>query len=147
MSSVRIGPDPRLVYLDTSALVKIVVEETETSVLHSWIDEHPNRVSSIVTSIELRRAVRRGLTGGFQAKASGLEREADVALDAIQLLALDQPIVEMASRLDPATLRSLDAIHLATALSVDDLGAFVTYDDRLSDAATRAGLPVVAPGR
>ena len=127
--------------------MKVVIEETESAALHAWIDGHPNRVSSIVTLVELRRTVRRALTGRLQSKASGLEREAEIALDAIQLLALNDPIVETASRLDPPTLRSLDAIHLATAMSIDDLGAFVTYDDRLSDAASRAGLAVVAPGR
>ncbi len=67
-------------------------------------------------------------------------------LAGVAVLALDDTIAARAARLDPPPLRTLDSIHLATALSVDRLDGFVTYDDRLSQAANAAGLSVFAPG-
>ncbi len=67
-------------------------------------------------------------------------------LAGLELVELDDRVIAAAAGLDPAELASLDAIHLASALSLgDDLGAFVCYDRRLAEAATAAGLPMLAP--
>ena len=67
-------------------------------------------------------------------------------LDALTLVDVTAAVFEVVGRLDPVGLRSLDAVHLATALDLgDDLEGLVTYDDRLADAATANGVPVVAP--
>jgi uncharacterized protein len=70
----------------------------------------------------------------------------EAVLAGIELIELDDPIARAAGEMHPASLRSLDAIHLASALALgDELAAFVTYDARLADAARSAGLPVIAP--
>ncbi len=140
------GSDAGLIYLDASALVKVVVEEKESSALRAWIATGPDRLSSVVTAVELRRAARRVAAGVSEVIARELTRETEVLLRGVQLLTLDEQIAQQAATLEPPTLRSLDAIHLATALSVDDLSHFVTYDARLAEAAARAGLVVAMPG-
>ncbi len=125
-------------YLDTSALVKLVIEETETTVLRGWLNE-ADRVpfSCDLTRTELLRAVRRATPEHVvQARA---------VLDSITLVQLPTSTFEEASRLEPM-LRSLDAVHLAAALELgDELDAIVTYDDRLASAAQNNGIVVIAP--
>lgn len=100
----------------------------------------PQSVSSVLARVEVLRAVRRG--GGRNAP---LERAEEV-LDRIALVRLDEGVVESATRLPPVELRALDAIHLATALSIQPpVAAVVTYDDRLVAAAAAAGLEVRTP--
>jgi predicted nucleic acid-binding protein len=126
-------------YLDTSALAKLVVREAETDALMAWAREHAaHAVSSDLARTELLRAVRR-------AHPDQAERARDV-LDSITLLALTPDVLEAAGRVEPVALRSLDAIHLAAALSLgDELDAIVTYDDRLAEAARHSGVHVIAP--
>jgi len=143
---VPTGSDAGLIYLDASALVKVVVEEKESSALRAWIATGPDRLSSVVTAVELRRAARRVAAGVSEVIARELTRETEVLLRGVQLLTLDEQIAQQAATLEPPTLRSIDVIHLATALSVDDLSHFVTYDARLAEAAARAGLVVAMPG-
>jgi len=82
--------------------------------------------------------------GRYGAKRATQARE---WLDGMALLPLDDAILDAASRLEPFRLRSLDALHLATALSVrDDVGAFFSYDKRLGEAARECGFDVVQPG-
>ncbi|MDQ2911612.1 MAG: type II toxin-antitoxin system VapC family toxin [Actinomycetota bacterium] len=132
------SPSGELAYLDSSALVKLVLEEKETPALTSFLRNWPARVSSVVCSVEVHRAARR------EAEAATM-RAAEV-LELVDLIALDRVILDTACTTDPASLRTLDAIHLASALSLGaDLGAFVTYDQRLLEAAERAGLDVLAP--
>jgi predicted nucleic acid-binding protein len=127
-----------LVYLDSSALVKLVVRERETAALRRFLVTRDNRISSIVATVEVVRASRRF------GEAAG--RRATEVLAGVALLALDDAVVSRARTLDPVALRTLDAIHLASALSlVPDLGGFVVYDDRLEAAAREAGLSVVRP--
>jgi predicted nucleic acid-binding protein len=77
----------------------------------------------------------------------GLSDRARLVLDGVALLGLDQEILEKAAGLAPAELRTLDAIHIASALALGkDLLAFVTYDERQLAAARNAGLPLVRPG-
>ena len=126
-------------YVDTSALVKLVVAETETVALRSWLQETDRElVASDLARTELMRAVRRSVPDRLlQARA---------VLDSVILVEVRTSMFEGAGRLDPVGLRSLDAIHLAVALDLgDDLEGLVTYDDRLAEAAIANGVPVVAP--
>ena len=126
-------------YVDTSALVKLVVAEPETPALRAWLDEaerHP--VACDLARTELLRAVRR-------AAPDRVVRAREV-LDSLILVEVTTATFEAAGRLDPAVLRTLDAVHLAAALDLDDdLDGIVTYDDRLAEAARAHGVAVVAP--
>lgn len=126
-------------YIDTSALVKLVVSEAETEALRSWISmEDSTPVSSDLARTELLRAVRRA--------AADQVVQARAVLDSITLLVITTSIFEAAGRLDPTILRTLDAVHVAAALELgDDLMGMITYDDRLADAARSNGITVVTP--
>ncbi len=126
-------------YIDTSALVKLVVAEPETLALRSWLQvEDRTLVACDLARTELMRAVRRVVPDRVL-----LARE---VLDSIMLVQVRPATFEAAGRLDPADLRSLDAIHLAAALDLgDDLEALLTYDQRMAKAAIANGLAVVAP--
>jgi len=129
-----------LVYLDSSALVKLVITEPESRALMELLRARPDRVSSAVALTELPRALRRA---GFGARERRRARE---LLARVALVDTDRRILAAAAALDPPTLRTLDAIHLATALAVrEDLASLVTYDRRLRAAAERAHLDVLAP--
>src|SRR6266545_3674766 len=105
----------QLLYLDSSAIVKLVMPEPETKALRELLRFWPERVSSVVARIEVERVARR--IGG------GAVRRARSVLSRIALVDLDQPVVRVAAALDPPDLRTLDAIHLATAISLgEDLG-------------------------
>lgn len=130
-----------LVYLDSSAIVKLVVREPESPALFDWLAARPERISSAVARVEIMRALRRAGPSG----AAGRHRAMEV-LDRIALLPVDRPILDAAGELGPPDLRSLDAIHLATALSVGaDLAGLVTYDERLAAAAASSRIDVWAP--
>lgn len=125
-------------YLDTSALTKLVVAEAETKALRAWLKKAREPVACDLVRTELVRAVRR----------SDPDRllQARAVLESLTLIEVTPSVFEQASRLDPPTLRSLDAIHLAAALDLgDDLESLVTYDDRLAEAASLHGIPVTAP--
>lgn len=126
-------------YLDTSALVKLVVAETETAALRAWLQEADRTpVSCDLARTELMRAIRRA--------APDRVIQARAVLDSITLVQLATSTFEEAGRLDPALLRTLDAVHLAAALELgDDLETIVTYDERLAEAAHNNGVPVTAP--
>ena len=125
--------------MDTSALVKLIVREPETPALQAWLaaeDREP--VSCDLTRTELMRTVRRA--------APELAPNARRALDTVTLTQVTTAVFEQAGRLEPATLRSLDAIHLAAALDLgDDLDGLVTYDGLLARAARASGVEVIAP--
>ncbi len=126
-------------YLDTSALVKLVVAEPETVALREWLaDAERLPVSCDLTRTELTRAARRLIPDRLL--------DARAVLDAVTLLELTPAVFEQAGRLDPAIKCSPCAIHLAAALMLgDDLEGLVTYDDRMADAARANGIAVVAP--
>lgn len=126
-------------YLDTSALVKLVVAERETAALLAWLEGRESEVvSSDLTRTELFRVVRRA--------APKHSERARRVLDSITLIELRTAIFEEAGRLAPAALRALDALHLAAALRLgDDLDSIVTYDLRQADAARLNGIPITAP--
>ena len=126
------------VYLDSSALVKLIVREAETHELGRYVDSAGPLTSSILATVEVPRAVARVAPKAAAAVAAVIAR--------LNILAFDGRIAARAATLSPAGLRALDAIHLATALELgDELTAFVSYDERLSAAARNLGLPVVAP--
>jgi predicted nucleic acid-binding protein len=130
-----------LVYLDSSALVKLVVREPESDDLRAFLGENPAAVSSALAVTEVRRAV------GRLSPRRSLSDRARLVLDGVALLEMELEILEKAASLLPAELRTLDAIHIASALSLGtDLLAFVSYDDRQRNAARKAGLPLVQPG-
>lgn len=126
-------------YLDTSALVRLVVAEPETDALLAWLaasDRNP--ASSDLALTELVRAARR--------VAPDRMEQARVVLESLTILDLPTATFEEAGRLGSDALRSLDATHLAAALTLgDDLEGLVTYDDRLAKAARALGIPVIAP--
>lgn len=127
------------VYLDSSALVKLVVAEAESGALRRFLRRHPERVSSALVNVEVVRAVR---SQGNAARA-----RARLVLARVRLLAVDDALLLAAAALDPGILRSLDAIHLASAQAIgDDLDWVLTYDRRMSDGADLLGLPWQAPG-
>jgi predicted nucleic acid-binding protein len=128
-----------MIYLDTSAALKLVVAEPETGALELWLAGHAGipRVSSRLLRIEMLRAVTRAVPHQMS--------RANLVLSAIALLSMDD-VAPAAEVTGDKTLRSLDAIHLATAHEIrTDLSAFVCYDKRLRDSAHALGLPIEAP--
>jgi len=129
-----------LIYLDSSALVKLIVTEPESAALTELLRAWPDRISSALALTEVPRALRRA---GFGNPERSRARQ---VLTRVNLVEVDRRILAAAASLDPPTLRTLDAIHVATALAVrEDLGVVVSYDLRLSVAAQRAQLEVLAP--
>lgn len=132
-----------MLYLDTSALVKIIRREPESDGLADWLDAHAPAawVSSSLVEIELPRALRR--------------IDASLLIDVPSTIArvsrydIDEVVRTAAAAYPDPNLRSLDAVHLATGHAVfgDRLSAFVTYDVRLLNAAAALGMPAIAPGR
>jgi len=126
-------------YLDASAVVKLLVQEPETPALRRRLKSWPRRASCALLRVELLRTVRR-------AGVPRLMERARRQLASIDLISLDDDLLARAAQIEPPTVRSLDAIHLAAALGIGpDLGAIVTYDARMSAAAQALGLPVIAP--
>ena len=127
-------------YVDSSALLKLVVREPETSALEADLADRDGLVASRLTVVECRRAARR-------ASHRRVLQTVDEILDAIYLIEVTPAILDDAAAAEPPFLRSLDAIHLAAALSVGDPQLeMITYDARLAEAARANGLTVVQPG-
>lgn len=130
-----------MIYLDTAALVKLVRREVESDALVDWIADRPDQllVSSALAEVELPRALRRTEPDLLAAVPGVLGR--------IAIYEIDELVRTTAAAYNEPMIRSLDAIHLATADAVlgDDLTAFVTYDRRLLAAAEELGLAVAAP--
>jgi len=127
-----------VVYLDSSALVKLVVAERESAALRGYLRAEPRRASCAVARVEVLRAVRPHGAAAMT-RARRLLRRVD-------LVQLDDELLDSAAALDGGVLRSLDAIHLAAAQALaDELTAVVTYDERMMTAAGVLGLVVEAP--
>jgi uncharacterized protein len=128
----------RATYVDSSAIVKLVVHEPESAALSRHLRGRRPIVASALARVEVLR-----VSASFGLPAQ--ERARDV-LDRLELIRISDRVLTLAGGLRPPELRSLDAIHLATAsLLGDTLGKVVTYDARMADAARRLGWSVVAP--
>lgn len=129
-----------LLYLDSSAIVKLVAREPETTSLVDRLKDGPDVVSSALARVEVLRAVRR-------ARSSAAEvRRARTVLESIALLRIDDIVLDRATVIGAPALRSLDAIHLASALSLGDaLTGIVTYDRQLATEAEKVGIEVLMP--
>ena len=126
-------------YLDSSALAKLVLRERETTSLREYLKKSTMRLTSAISEVELRRAAVRA------------SANADVAarrvLSVVTQVEVTRDVLKGAATVIPTTLKSLDALHLATALLVaSDLDVFVTYDSQLGAAAAIAGFVVAQPG-
>lgn len=128
----------RVVYLDSSAIVKLIIPEVGSEALRAWLADRPLRATSAIARTEVLRAVRpEGSVAITAARAIFL---------AVDQVSIGESILEAAVLLPPTTLRTLDAIHLATAVSIgEDLAAVVTYDRRMIEGATSLGLPTASP--
>jgi predicted nucleic acid-binding protein len=128
----------RLTYVDSSAIVKLVVAEPESKALRRYLSRRQPLVSSALARTEVARAL---LPAGPAATARGQE-----VLRRIQLLRVNDRVLNDAGRLEPAELRSLDAIHLASARQFgSSLRLIVTYDERMAEAAKASGWSVASP--
>ena len=128
-----------VVYLDSSALIKLIFEEPETSSLAHFLDAWPTRASSSLASVEVLRTAR-------VVADELVTRHARNLLAHVHLIRPGDLVLAAATRVEPASLRTLDAIHLATAVSLGhELAGMVVYDRRLAGAARDAGLTVWAP--
>jgi len=126
-----------IAYVDASALTKLALDEPASAAMRRWYVEATRVLCSRIGVVETRRAVTRREHDPMQL---------DVVLQSVDVIEFDAAISRQAGTIGPSSLRTLDAIHLATALHVgSELGAFVTYDDRLASAARAVGLPVVRP--
>jgi uncharacterized protein len=125
-------------YLDSSAIVKLAVREPQSAALRRYLRRRRPLVSSALARTEVLRAL---LPFGEAATARGRD-----ALSRLDLVRLNDRILGAAGLLQPPSVRSLDAIHLATAQQLgSDLGQFVTYDDPMAGVASELGLRVAAP--
>lgn len=126
-------------YLDTSAFLKLVVAEAESAALRAWSTDPAVQLASsdLLRTEALRTARRHSPEALFQART---------LLDGVALMSVTPDVCERAAELDPSILRSLDALHLASALMLgDSLEGVVTYDTRLAAACAVVGVPVIAP--
>ena len=132
--------DRPALYLDASAIVKWVVRESEWRALSTHLRDRPVRVTSRIAFVEVHRALAR--VGGTKS-----DERISAVFDRIVMLELDAAVAATAARLGPLILRTLDAIHLASAMAIGgQLEAIVTYDRRLADAARTLGIEVASPG-
>ena len=124
-------------YFDSSAILKLSKSEPESLALVDYLENAAVEVStSVLAEVEVTRNLRR------------YQLDSEHAITGFYMLALDDEVRRKAVEVGGAMLRSLDAIHVATALAIGDRDVqFVTYDDRQADAARAAGLKVVQPGR
>ena len=128
----------RITYLDSSAIVKLAVEEPESAALRRYLRRRRPLVSSALARTEVARAL-------LPLGAVALRRGGDV-LSRLELIRINDRILAAAGSLLPAESRTLDAIHLATAQQLGtDLARVITYDERMRAAAEAIGRPVVAP--
>ena len=128
----------RVTYLDSSAIIKLAAEEPESAALRHFLRRRHRLASSALSQTEVARAL---MDDGPVAVRRGWE-----VLQTVNLIRVNDSVLVLAGELLPAELRSLDAIHLATAqLLGRDFGRVVTYDERMQEAARVLGMRVVSP--
>jgi uncharacterized protein len=137
--------DQAPLYLDASAIVKLISEEPESAELIDAITDG-RLVSSELVIAEVPRAMRRIADDGATDLVDIIAR-ADLVLATMALIPPGRDVLTLAGAFTLPTLRALDAIHVATALLLDDLGLFISYDARQLRAAAEAGLAITSPGR
>ncbi len=130
-----------MIYFDISGLAKLVVVEAESASLRAWIAQRPGRslVTNVIGAVELQRLSARS---SQQALATAV-----TLLGRIDLLDLTPAVLALAGQLPPPEVRTLDALHIASAAQLADLEVLITYDSRMARAAVGYGLPVESPGR
>jgi uncharacterized protein len=133
-----------VVYADASALVKLVRDEAESAALRTYLRD-TDLVSSELVLTEIPRAVRRAAALDPNLPLDLLLERAGALLDALALRPLERALLAGAGALSEPALRALDAIHVAAAVDLDPIDAFVTYDERQAAAARLAGLRTIAP--
>lgn len=135
-----------LIYLDSSALVKLVLKEPESAALRSYIaDADP--ISCELALTEVPRAIRRAVSRDPGLPLDKLLANASELLDAVALLALDRALLTAAGAITDPSLRALDAVHITAAADASPIDAFISYDERQSTVARLAGLHTAAPYR
>jgi predicted nucleic acid-binding protein len=134
--------DQAPLYLDASAIVKLVADEPESGDLVDAVTD-ARLVSSELAIAELPRAMRRIERGDVV----DLIARTDAVLATLDLVPVGSDVLTLAGALAMANLRTLDAIHVASSLLLDDLGLFISYDARQLRAAAEAGLAIASPGR
>ncbi|MGH8966216.1 MAG: type II toxin-antitoxin system VapC family toxin, partial [Actinomycetes bacterium] len=141
-----------VIYIDSCALVKLIRDEDGSAALQAWLDERADElvVTSELAQAEVRRAVRRSnhTDQGALIDADDLASElaeADDLLTAVSQISVDLELMERAGALEAPMVRTLDAIHLVSALELPSTVEFVTYDQRLAAIARAAGLTVISP--
>jgi predicted nucleic acid-binding protein len=128
----------QLTYIDSSAIVKLAVAEPESAALRRYLSRRRPLVSSALARTEVARAL---MLSGPEAVARG-----ELVLRRIQLVRVNDRVLSEAGRMTPMELRSLDAIHLASARQLgSSVRQIVTYDERMADAAQADGWPVSSP--
>ena len=136
------------VYADSSALIKRAVDETESDALGDTLEQHVNEGDAIVSSalawVEVSRALRTLSEQGIHGEVS-LSEGIDLALSGVAERPIGDDVISLARRIAPPVLRSLDAIHLATAVILD-VDLVLTYDGRLASACRHNGFATSAPG-
>lgn len=131
-------------YLDTSALVKLVLDEPETPALRAYL-RHAELLSCELALTELPRAIRRAVATDVALPLAQLLARSGELLDAVALLPLERPLLLAAGAIEEPLLRALDAVHVAAAIDVMPIDGFISYDERQSAGARLAGLRTVAP--
>ena len=128
-----------VVYLDSSAIAKLLLPEPDREDLRSYLMTRPIRATSTVSLVEVARAIWR--------RDRQQERGLPEVWASVDLIPFDLGVADRATKIEPPALRTLDAIHVASALQLGtDLVAFVTYDIKLAAAAEERGLRVESPG-
>jgi uncharacterized protein len=134
-----------LFYIDSSALVKLVVDEPESAALRAFVTG-ADLVSSELVITEVPRAIRRASAREPRLSLDLALSRAGELLDAIALLPLDRAVLAAAGAIEEPALRALDAIHVVAAVDLSPVDAFVSYDERQSAVARLASLRTLAPG-
>jgi predicted nucleic acid-binding protein len=135
----------KVIYADSSALVKLVREEAESGALRTYL-AGADLVSSELILTEIPRAVHRVVAQDLHLPRDLMLERAGELIDAVALRPLDRALLAGAGALAEPALRALDAIHIASAVDLGPIEAFVTYDERLAATARLAGLRTMAPG-
>lgn len=130
-----------MIYADASALVKRAVDEPESAALREWLSTHAGGEVIVATNrIGAVEVVRAAARVSEQARAA-----ATAIVDTLALMEITRTAYAVAATLRPPSVRTLDALHVASAAEIPRLAAFLTYDARMAEAATHFGLPVVSP--